>query len=293
MFRLMTSVLALFFIAFTAVMALGAQEAGEPDYHLQPEDILSVTVYEQPDLTTRVRITSEGKISFPLLGKIEAAGLTVSELKDKIQVLLGKDYLVNPQVQVFIEEYHVKQISVLGAVKNPGKYDMYTERETTLLEAIAMAGGFNDEAAIDDTKIIRSEDDEKRVIQIKVTDITQKGQKEKDVALKPGDIVFVSPQVDVFVTKYGIKQISVLGAVNKPGKYDMNTERETTILEAIAMAGGFNDVASENGTRIIRGEDGKKRVIQIRVTDITRKGQKEKNVVLKPGDIIFTPHLKD
>ncbi len=282
----MKSVLTLFFIAFVAVMAQGAQEL---DYHLQPEDILSITVHEQPDLTTRVRITSEGKISFPLLGKIKAAGLTVSKLKDKIQELLEKDYLVNPQVHVFIDEYQVKQISVLGAVKNQGRYDMYTERETTILEAIAMAGGFNDEAAMDNTKIIRSEDGGRRVIQVRVTDITKKGQKEKDVALKPGDIVFVSPQVDVFVAKYGMKQISVLGAVNKPGKYDMNTERETTILEAIAMAGGFSDVASENGTRIIRSEDGKKRVIQIRVTDITKKGLKEKDVVLKPGDIIFVP----
>ena len=191
MFKLMTGVLALFSIAFVAVMAPGAEKPQEPDYHLQPEDILSVTVYEQPDLTTRVRITSEGKISFPLLGKVRAAGLTVGELKDKIQELLEKDYLINPQVHVFIEEYHLKQISVLGAVKNPGKYDMYTERETTLLEAIAMAGGFSDVAAVNHTRIIRSEDDEKCVIQIRVTDITKKGQKEKDVALKPGDIIFV------------------------------------------------------------------------------------------------------
>ena len=184
----MTRVFALFSIALIAVMAQGAQE---PDYHLQPEDILSITVYEQPDLTTRARITSEGKISFPLLGKVKAAGLTVSELKDKIQELLSKDYLVNPQVHVFIEEYHVKQISVLGAVKSPGRYDMYTERETTLLEAIAMAGGFSDVAAVNHTRIIRSEEGEKSVIQIRITDITKKGQKEKDVALKPGDIVFV------------------------------------------------------------------------------------------------------
>lgn len=188
MFRLMKSVLTLFLIAFMAVMAPGAQE---PDYHLQPEDILSITVYEQSDLTTRVRITSEGKISFPLLGKVKAAGLTVSELKDKIAELLEKDYLVNPQVHVFIEEYHVKQISVLGAVKNPGRYDMYTERETTILEAIAMAGGFSDVAAVNHTRIIRSEEGEKSVIQIRITDITKKGQKEKDVALKPGDIIFV------------------------------------------------------------------------------------------------------
>jgi polysaccharide export outer membrane protein len=187
----MKSVLTLFFIAFMAVMVQGAEKPQEPDYHLQPEDILSITVYEQPDLTTRERITSEGKISFPLLGKVKAVGLTVSGLRDKIQELLGKDYLVNPQVHVFIEKYHVRQISVLGAVKSPGKYDMYTERETTLLEAIAMAGGFSDVASVNHTRIIRIEKGKRRVIQIRVTDITKKGQKEKDVALNPSDIIFV------------------------------------------------------------------------------------------------------
>ena len=96
-------------------------------YRLQPEDILHVTVYEQPDLETKVRITSNGEITLPLIGKVKVTDFTVSELREKIEVLLEKDYLVNPQVQVFIEKYHVKQVSVLGSVKKPGKYDMHAE----------------------------------------------------------------------------------------------------------------------------------------------------------------------
>lgn len=178
-------------LCFVAMAISAPSQAQEPDYRLQAEDVLQITVYEQPDLETKARISSTGEISFPLLGKIEAAGLTVSELKDKVEKLLAEDYLVSPQVQVFIEQYHVKQVSVLGAVKQPGKYDMFTEKETTVLEAIAMAGGFKDVASVNGTRIIRKQDGEEQTIPIKITDITKKGMKDKDISLQPGDIVFV------------------------------------------------------------------------------------------------------
>jgi len=186
--KLGSSLAVLFFITALAVMPLGAQE---PDYLLQPEDVVQITVYEQPDLDTTARISSTGEIAFPLLGKIKAAGLAVAELRNKIEKLLAKDYLVNPQVQIFIERYRTKQVSVLGSVQSPGKYDMYAERETTILEAIAMAGGFNDVASVNGTRIIRKENGEELTIPVKITDITKKGMKEKDISLKPGDIIFV------------------------------------------------------------------------------------------------------
>ena len=204
-FKVSLSIIVSFFLTATIIIPVRAQKPDhslqpegvpkikvqKPDYRLQPEDVLQITVYEQLDLTTKVRITSKGKIAFPLLGKVEAAGLTVSELDDKLTKLLAEDYLVSPQVSVFIEEYSVKQVSVLGAVKEPGKYDMYTERETTVLEAVAMAGGFSDVAKVNGTRVIRNENGEERAIPIRVTDITTKGMKEKDIPLKPGDIIFV------------------------------------------------------------------------------------------------------
>ncbi|GAI85798.1 unnamed protein product [marine sediment metagenome] len=186
--KLGASLAALFFITVATVMPVVAQE---PDYLLQPEDVVQITVYEQPDLDTTARISSTGEIAFPLLGKIKVAGLAVSELRDKIEKLLARDYLVNPQVQVFIGQYHMKQVSVLGSVQKPGKYDMYAERQTTVLEAIAMAEGFSDVANPNGTRIIRKENGEERTIPVRVTDITKKGMKEKDVFLKPGDIIFV------------------------------------------------------------------------------------------------------
>jgi len=161
------------------------------DYRIQPEDILKITVYEHPDLETETRVSSEGEITFPLLEKISVVGLTVNELKDKLSQALEKDYLVNAQVQIFIVTYHVKQVSVLGSVNKPGKYDMFPEKETTVLDAIAMAGGFSNVAGINGTRVVRTEDGEEKVIPVRVTDITKKGLKENDISLKPGDIVFV------------------------------------------------------------------------------------------------------
>jgi len=185
-------VLGLIVILFAAAVNIMPAEAEEEDYHLQPEDVLEITVYEQEDLITKTRISSKGEIAFPLLGKIKISGLTVSEAESMITGLLARDYLVNPQVRVFIEEYHVKQISVLGAVQQPGKYDMSAERATTVLEAIAMAGGFNDVADENSNRIIRKDGNEEKIIRIKVSEITKRGKKEKDIVLNPGDIIFVS-----------------------------------------------------------------------------------------------------
>ncbi len=160
-------------------------------YKLQPGDVLLIKVHDQPDLTTKTRVSSEGFITFPLIGKIKVAGLTEQQLEYKLKTLLEKDYLVSAQVIVFIEEYHPRQVSVLGEVKNPGKYDMPEERELTLLEAIALAGGFTKDANIDKTQIIRTKDGYKQIIYVKVSDITKKKAKELDMPLEPGDIIYV------------------------------------------------------------------------------------------------------
>jgi polysaccharide biosynthesis/export protein len=160
-------------------------------YKLQETDVLTITVHGFPDLTTKTRITADGYISFPLIGKVMAKGLTVQELELKIKELLEADYLVKAEVLIFIEQYHPRQVSVIGEVNNPGKYDMPSEKGVTLLEAVAMAGGFTKDADINNTKIMRVEDGEKETIKIRVKDITEKGEKDKDIILKADDIVYI------------------------------------------------------------------------------------------------------
>jgi len=183
--------IALALMALIFVLSASPAAAQKVEYKLQSTDVLKITVHEQDDLTTMARVTSDGYITFPLLGKIKAEGITVQELEANIKELLEADYLVTAQVLVFIEEYHPSQVSVMGEVEAPGKFDLPDEKDMTLLEAIAMAGGFTEDANVNGTKVMRTENGEKKTITIKVRDITQKGQKEKDIVLKPDDIVFV------------------------------------------------------------------------------------------------------
>lgn len=162
------------------------------DYAIQPEDVLQITVFQEPDLTTRARVTSNGEIIVPLLGRVVIAGLTVTQVQETLTQLLAEDYLVNPQVQVFIDAtQNPRKVVVTGAVNRPGSYAIPTERPTTLMEAIAMAGGFSKEAAMNHTRIIRIEHGQKQTIRVKVSDIIMKGDKTKDVVVRSNDIVFV------------------------------------------------------------------------------------------------------
>ncbi len=157
------------------------------EYIIGPEDVLVITVYGEPELKRTVRVASNGDISFPLLGQVKVSGLTVSKIENKLTRLLGKDYLVNPQVTVFIQKYST--ISILGAVKKPGSYPL--RGKLTVLEAISLAGGFTKIAKPNGTKILRVEKGKQKTIKVKITDITKKGDKSKDIPLKPGDIVVV------------------------------------------------------------------------------------------------------
>ena len=166
--------------------------ADNSEYKLLTTDVIIITVYGQPDLTTKTRISKDGYITFPLLGKVLAQGLTVQEFEQKLKTLLEKDYLVSAQVVVFIDTYHTRQVSVLGQVNNPGKYDMRGEKDMMLMQAIAMAGGFTRFADMSKVKVMRTEDGKKKTIFINAKEITEKGNKDKDIVLKPDDIVYVS-----------------------------------------------------------------------------------------------------
>lgn len=161
------------------------------EYRLQPTDVLAITVHNHQDLATKTRVTADGYISFPLLGKVFVKGLTVQELEANLREALEKDYLVNAPVLVFIEEYHPRQVSVLGEVNNPGKYDMPEEKNITLLEAIAMAGGFTKDAAQNETKVLRMENGVQKIMKVNVKDITEKDAKDKDIVIQQEDIIVV------------------------------------------------------------------------------------------------------
>jgi polysaccharide export outer membrane protein len=179
------------FLFLTILISFNSVAVFSEDYKIETGDVLTITVYEQPDLTTKTRVGPNKEINFPLIGTVEAGGLTLDEVQKKITSLLAEDYLVNPQVNIFIEEYHPKKVFVMGFVNKPGEYELFKDRETTALEAITMAGGFKEGAAKNGTKLIRMKDGEKISIPVRVMDITNKGDKTKDIPVKPGDILVV------------------------------------------------------------------------------------------------------
>lgn len=156
------------------------------DYRLGPDDVLEITVYREDELYREIRISSDGNISFPLLGEVKAEGLTPYEFQAALEEKLKK-YLKKPQVTVFIKEYST--ISVTGQVNQPGSFPL--KGQLSVIEAIGLAKGFTKIAGQNSVKIMRMENGEKKTITVKVKDISQKGDKSKDVQLKRGDIVFV------------------------------------------------------------------------------------------------------
>jgi polysaccharide export outer membrane protein len=127
---------------------------------------------------------------------------------------------------------------------------------------------------------MRVENGQQVIINVDTQDITVRGDKERDIFMEAGDVITV-PR--------GFWQVSVLGQVNKPGKFDMPKEKSMTALEAVAMAEGFTKFADVTRVKVMRSEGSSKRTIVINVNDITDKDQKDKDIVLQSEDIIYVP----
>ena len=147
-------------------------------YLVGPEDVLNIVVWDHEDLTRKVQVSREGDFSYPLVGKVKADKLTVSQLEKEITRRLSGRYIVNPQVTVTVEEYH-RFFYIFGEVKNPGKYPL--ETELTVLKAITIAGGATEKASINKTKIVREKEDVRKEIKAKMGDMI----KSEDVIIVP------------------------------------------------------------------------------------------------------------
>ena len=161
--------------------------AGSGGSTLGAGDLVEVRVFQEADLSGAYRLSPEGTVDYPLCGKVALAGKTSSGAADMLTQCLAHGYLRKPQVSVLIREYNSKKIFVFGEVQKPGTFPY--EENMSIVQAITLAGGFTKVASKNGTQVTRIVDGQEQKVRIAVEDIG--GGREKNFALKPGDIVFV------------------------------------------------------------------------------------------------------
>jgi polysaccharide export outer membrane protein len=167
----------------------GAVAPIRSDYIIGPGDVLQITVWKNDTLSRTVPVRPDGKVSMPLLHDVQASGLTAMQLRDKIATALG-EFMPNPEVAVSVNDVRSLRVSILGEVTKPGVLEL--RGQTTILEAIAMAGGFKDFASPSKITILRIDEQGKtRRIRFNYNRAIANGADEENVVLRSGDVVVV------------------------------------------------------------------------------------------------------
>jgi polysaccharide export outer membrane protein len=257
-------------VVFIVVVLLVFSLAGisfAQDYVVGEGDVLRIVVYDHDDLTTTARVSGEGVITFPLIGQVEVKGLTLSQIADKITSLLADGYVVNPQVNIFIQEFRSKKAFIMGEVQKPGLYVL--PGQTTFMSLLSEGGGLTKDAG--DKAIIKRKanpsDKNESVITVNLRRLIEKGDTSQDVPIMDGD--------SVYITKAGV--FYVTGEVKKPDAYKY--EDGITVIKAITMAGGFTDKASKGRVKILRKVGGKEETLEKLNMDDP----------VKPNDVLVVP----
>jgi protein involved in polysaccharide export with SLBB domain len=166
------------------------QETGV-GYRLAPNDLIHVSVYQENDLESRLRISRDGSITFPLLGNVKVAGKTLDQAAAALKTLLEKDYLVNPQVTVTLLEQAARRFTVLGQVQRPGTFRIPDGEGIDLLQAIGMAGGYTRIANPAKVTIKRKNQGKEEVIQVNAKEMAR-DQNATALEIFPSDIITVN-----------------------------------------------------------------------------------------------------
>jgi polysaccharide export outer membrane protein len=265
-------------VAGLVLLAWMPAPARGQEYTIGPRDVLGITVWGQADLSRDYTVDPDGFTPFPLVGRIMAAGRSPQELAAHLTELLGKDYLVNPQVIVTVKEYLSQKVQVLGAAERPGVY--YLTGLTTLLDILSKAGGFGSTAG-KQVLLVRNDgasNGSSAVLRLSLDKI-QAGDPSENARVLSQDIVIVS--------KAQAYSYFVFGEVAKPGAYPF--DKETNILEGITVAGGFTPKAAPGRTRVIRTTPKGQQVIEVDMNDILRRGREAKSVMLQESDVVVVP----
>jgi polysaccharide export outer membrane protein len=247
-------------------------------YRIGPGDLLEISVFEVAELSQTVRVSEDGSITLPLIGRVIVEGLTQEGVVQKLTELLQAKYVKNPQVTIFIKEYKNQQVSVLGAVTTPGNYELVGRRN--LLQIISMAGGLSDTAGNEVFILREGPDGGTSSITIDLKDLLVNRNQELNVPIEPNDIINVPVDREI--------RVFVMGRVNQPGPITAKLSEGITLLRAIAGAGGLAEGAKQTAITIQRKDrTGKETRFKVNLKDII-KGKKM-DMRLQEGDTVIVP----
>lgn len=218
-------------------------------------DMIRITVFRNPELTTEARVSERGRIVFPMVGEIEVGGLTPAQAAQRIgDRLRAGRYVVNPEVTVSTMQVNSRQVSVLGSVVKPGRYAI-DSTNMRLTDFLASAGGIAPTGS-DRVTILTSRNGRPEKLEVDVAEIFRSGDLSHNVSLEPGDTIFVERAPMVYV----------YGEVQKGGSYRL--EPGMTVMQAIAMGGGITPRGTERGIKVSRADGhGGTRRVDVRLTD--------------------------
>ncbi len=233
--------------AWIIILTLQISNSRAADYIIGSGDILKISVYNHDDLNTTVRVTDGGFIVMPLIGQTKVGGIKTSDVVMKLTRQLADGYIINPNVNVFVEEFRSKKAVILGHINKPGLAEL--RGPTTFLELISQAGGFK-EGSGDTATIKRKSSKKQDVIVLNIKSLVEGGDLSQNILIQDGDTIYISKGGMCFVT----------GEVENPDAYPCN--KGSTVLSLLARSGGFTGKASRSSVRIVRLVNGKKSVLK-------------------------------
>lgn len=246
---------------------------GATEYAIGVQDVLSIVVHDEAELGGKYVVEPDGSFSFPYVGRVRAAGLTVRAFEASLRARLADGYINDPQLTVSIEQFRSQRVFVIGEVRTPGAYPL--TGDLTLIDAIASAGSTTPGAG-DEALVVRNASaqegaageasTERSTITIKLSDLHGAGGAARNIRLQHGDTVYVGKSAPVYI----------MGHVRTPGSYTL--QGEMTVLQALSLAGGANPSGALTRVRVVRTVDGRKKEVRVSLDEI-----------VQPRDTIIVP----
>jgi polysaccharide biosynthesis/export protein len=232
--------------------------AQAPEYVIGPQDVLAVTVTNEPTLTGKFTVVGDGTVTYPLLGSVKVGGLSLRAVEHELTTRLSDGYLERPLVSVALDQFGSQRVLVVGEVRQAGSYPL--SGPTTLLEILLKAGAPTANAGTEALVVRGRAGDARSVSELRAAvdarsastlsnvvranlDALQRGDLSQNVALRPGDMVFV-PRAEQPAPVY------VMGLVKSPGAYQVT--KGATVLQVLAQAGGVTDRGSTSRIKLVR-----------------------------------------